>query len=184
MQDEKIIELYFSRDENAITETAAKYGRYCTQIAFNILKDIFDSEECVNDTYHKVWQSIPPTRPRIFSAFLGKITRNLAIDRYKSKTAQKRGGYSLEESLDELSECVGESGFNDLDLNELGALISNFLKKEKDIYRKIFVRRYFYEDSISDISKGFGISVSYVKTALSRSRKRLAEYLKKEGIFI
>ena len=184
MQDDRIIELYFERNECAIKETAQKYGAYCTKIAYNILRDVFDSEECVNDTYHKVWQTIPPTRPRIFSAFLAKITRNLAIDRYNYKTAAKRGGYSVEESLDELSECVGDDDGADTDLHELGSMISAFLRGEKEISRRIFVRRYFYEDSIEEIAKGFGLSLSYVKTSLFRTRKRLASHLEKKGIFV
>ena len=104
MQDSQIIDLYFKRDQSAISETSLKYGPYCTKIAFNILDDVFDSEECVNETYFKAWQTIPPTVPNHLGAFVGKITRNLAIDRYNKKTAQKRGSYSYEESLDELSE--------------------------------------------------------------------------------
>ena len=184
MQDDRIIELYFQRDESAIKETAQKYGAYCTGIAYNILRDVFDSEECVNDSYHKTWHTIPPTRPRIFSAFLARITRNLAIDRYNYKTAEKRGGYAVDESLDELTECVGEGDGADTDLHELGSIISSFLRGEKELSRKIFIRRFFYEDSLDAIATGYGLSLSYVKTSLFRTRKRLASYLAKEGIFV
>jgi len=184
MLDEEIIDLYFARNESAISETSIKYGPYCKKIAFNILNDIFDSEECVNDTYHKTWLSIPPTRPVHLGAYVGKITRNIAIDRYNSKTALKRGGNSYEESLDELSECVGENDFDDIAIKDLGALISDFLRSEKPLLRKIFVRRYFYEDSLSDIALFFGIGLSNVKTSLFRTRERLKKYLQKEGIYV
>ena len=184
MRDEEIIDLYFERNETAIVKTAEKYGAYCTRIALNILSDIFDSEECVNDTYHKVWNTVPPTRPNIFSAFIGRITRNLAIDRYNNRTADKRGGYTVAESLDELCECVGANDDAAVDLSDLGQIISSFLKGEKPLIRKIFVRRYFYEDSIEDIASSTGLGRSFIKTSLFRTRKRLAEHLKREGIFI
>ena len=184
MTDAQIIDLYFVRNQSAISETSVKYGPYCTKIAFNILNDIFDSEECVNETYLKTWQSIPPTRPNHLGAYVGKITRNLAIDRYNKNTAQKRGGYAYAESLDELSECIGDSGSDDYSLKELGSIISRFLRKEKEIHRKIFVRRYFYQDSVSDISEAFGLGISYIKTSLHRTRQKLRIYLQKEGIYI
>ena len=184
MLDDQIIDLYFKRDESAITETSLKYGAYCNKIAFNILGDIFDSEECVNDAYHKTWTSVPPTRPKHLGAYVGRITRNVAIDRYNSRMAQKRGGHAYEESLDELCECIGSEDSVDISLMELGAVISNFLKSEKPINRKIFVRRYFYEDSIEDIAKIARLGVSYVKTSLFRTRQRLRLYLAKEGIYV
>lgn len=183
MQDAEIIELYFARNEQAISATDEKYGAYCTTIAYNILHDGFDSEECVNDTYMRVWNTVPPTRPNIFSAFLAKITRNLAIDRYKAAAAKKR--ISGTESLDEIAECLGGRDISEeLELKALGALISRFLLKESELARRIFTRKYFFEDTVSDIAKAHGISESYVKTLLHRERKRLLVYLEKEGIFI
>ena len=180
----EIIDLYFKRDQSAISETSLKYGPYCTKIAFNILDDVFDSEECVNETYFKAWQTIPPTVPNHLGAFVGKITRNLAIDRYNKKNAQKRGSYAYEESLDELSECVGNDEAQDISLKELGSVISKFLRGEKEIHRKIFVRRYFYEDSVSEIADKFNLGTSYIKTSLHRTRQKLRIYLQKEEIYI
>ena len=183
IQDAEIIELYIKRDERAISETANKYGAYCETIAYNILLDSFDAEECVNDTYLRTWNSIPPTLPRILSAFLAKITRNLAIDKYKKKRAQKRSSY--EESLDELSECVGGRDISeDIEISAIGSAISSFLYTESEMSRRIFVRRYFFEDSIEEIAKKHRMSLSSVKTTLHRTRARLAKYLEKEGIFI
>ena len=184
MEDSKIIELYFARDEEAISETSMKYGSYCMKIAMNILLDLFESEECVNDTYVKVWNSVPPTLPKILKAYLGKITRNLALDRYGEKAAKKRGG-RIFESLDELAECVGtQDADENIERTELTALINEFLAKESELSRRIFVRRYFYQDSLLDIAKRLRISESRVKTALFRARERLASMLKKEGFTI
>ena len=183
LNDNEIIELYIRRDENAISETAEKYGAYCEKIAYNILMDRFDAEECVNDTYMHTWNHVPPTIPRILSSFLAKITRNIAIDRYKSKNAKKRSAYA--ESLDELSECVGGNNFaDDIEISAIGAAISRFLMNESELSRRVFVRRYFFEDSISNIAKAHSMTEGYVKTILSRTRKRLADFLTKEGIYL
>lgn len=183
LDDNKIIDLYVQRDESAISETAEKYGAYCNKIAYNILLDSFDSEECVNDTYMRTWNSVPPTIPRVFSAFLAKITRNIAIDKYKSKSAAKRSAYT--ESLEELCECVGEGDISDrLDAAAIGAAISRFLLGESEISRRIFVRRYFFEDSISEIARAHFMSEGNVKTTLHRTRKRLKEFLEKEDVYV
>ena len=183
LADNEIIELYIKRDESAISETAQKYGAYCEKIAYNILNDKFDSEECVNDTYMRTWNSVPPTIPRILSSFLAKITRNIAIDRYKAKNAKKRRTY--EESLDELSECVGGGDISDgIEISAIGEAISRFLLGESEISRRVFVRRYFFEDSIADIAKNHFMTEGYVKTMLHRTRKGLAEFLKKEDIYV
>ena len=131
MEDEKIIELYWGRDREAIAETNKKYGAYCMTVANNILQNREDSEECVNDTYFKVWNAIPPTRPKIFSAFLGKITRNLAFNRYRRDTAEKRGGGEMPLILDELSELVSgkDDVENAVELGELKADLNMFLKQ-------------------------------------------------------
>ncbi len=184
MQDEKIIELYFERDERAISETDEKYGPYCRKIAYNLLSDEFDSEECVNDTYMKAWNAIPPTKPSIFSAFLAKITRNLALDRLKCKGAKKRIDHTPA-SLDELSECIGGFDFSEeLSASELGEIISRFLKTEQKSARIIFIRRYFFEDSIKDIARLLRFSEGNVKTTLHRTRARLAKFLSEEGVFV
>ena len=183
MEDSQIIDLYLKRDERAIDETATKYGSYCEKIAYNILLDRFESEECVNDTYLKTWNSIPPTLPRIFSAFLAKITRNLALGRYRHKNAEKRSGTEI--SLDELSECVGKGDISDeIELTELGGMISKFLLTESPTARRLFIRRYFFEESIKEIAKAHGMAAGSVKTSLHRTRMRLKNYLAKEGVFI
>ena len=181
--DTEIIDLYLKRDERAIDETATKYGAYCEKIAYNILLDSFDAEECVNDTYMRTWNTIPPTIPRIFSSFLAKITRNLAIDSYKRKTAEKRSGY--EASLDELSECVGGRDINDdIEISAIGSAISRFLLTENETSRRLFLRRYFFEDSIIEIAKNHGMTVGAVKTSLHRTRARLAKFLAEEDIYV
>ena len=183
MQDHAIIALYFDRDERAIEETAAKYGPYCNKIAYNILLDTFDAEECVNDTYLRVWNTVPPTVPNIFSAFLAKITRNLAIDRYNKAHSAKRGNVTA--SLDELRECIGDGDFSsELETATLGSAISSFLAGEKPLIRRIFIRKYFFEDSISDIAKTHRMSEANVKVTLHRARIRLKDYLTREGFFI
>ena len=181
MTDNEIIELYFIRDESAITETDEKYGKYLKKIALNILLDLGEAEECKNDAYFKVWNRIPPERPNIFSAFLSRITRNQALDRYRAKTAQKRG--VVEESFDELEECVGEGDiFDKLLAKELAGLISDFLKKERPEARKVFVRRYFYCDSIGEIAVFYSMSQSAVKTSLSRTRMKLRLFLAEKEV--
>ena len=182
MHDSDIVDLYFARSEAAIEETARKYGAYCNKIAYNILLDIFDAEECVNDTYLKAWGAIPPTRPKILGAFLSRITRNLALDRYSKRHAQKRGGHYAE-SLDELAEVVGKEE-DALDLSELGAMISDFLRKESNLSRRIFVQRYFHERSIREIADFYSISEGRVKISLFRTRERLRTYLIGEGVLI
>ena len=183
MQDHAIIALYFERNEQAIEETAAKYGPYCNKIAYNILLDVYDAEECVNDTYLRVWNTVPPTVPNIFSAFLAKITRNLAIDRYNKAHSSKRNGVAV--SLDEISECIGDGNFsNDLDAKTLGEAISTFLSREKALARRIFIRKYFFEDTVSLFAQAHGISEGNVKIILHRTRVRLKDYLKREGYFV
>lgn len=183
MQDQAIIALYFDRNERAIEETDAKYGPYCKKIAYNVLLDSFDAEECVNDTYIRVWNTVPPTVPNIFSAFLAKITRNLAIDRYNKAHSAKRD--NVTSSLDELKECIGDGDFSqEFETATLGAAISAFLSGEKPLVRRIFIRKYFFEESVSDIARMHGMSESNVKVTLHRVRARLKDYLTREGFFI
>ena len=183
MEDEKIIELYWGRDREAITETNKKYGAYCMTVANNILQNREDSEECVNDTYFKVWNAIPPTRPKIFSAFLGKITRNLAFNRYRRDTAEKRGGGEMPLILDELSELVSgkDDVENAVELGELKADLNIFLKGLPHDKRNIFIRRYWYCDSVNQIAKRYGMTEGTVSTSLMRLRKRLRGFLTERG---
>ena len=184
MEDKEIIKLYFERDERAIGETAEKYGAYCHKIAFNFLCDFYEADECVNDTYMRTWNAIPPAVPRIFSAFLAKITRNLAIDRYnKAHSAKRGGGYEI--SLDELGECAdGGSPWEDMKTSELARAINEFLGQQRELVRRIFVCRYFYQMSVKEIAKKHSIGQSQVKTLLHRARAALSEHLCKEGIEI
>ena len=187
MSDADIVALYFERDERAIRETSLKYGRYCLGVALQILQNMQDAEECVNDTYLKAWDAIPPQRPSKLGAFLSKITRHLALDKYKAYTAAKRGGTDFILSIEELGECIPDpaSDFDALrDTAHIGHAINTFLKSEGALARKIFVCRYFYGDSVSQIASRFACSESTVKSSLYRTRNRLKSYLKKEGIHL
>lgn len=182
MEDEVIVELYWQRDETAIHETEVKYGRYLTKIACNILGSREDGQESVNDTYLKAWNSMPTNRPCALSLYLGKITRELSIDIYRKRKALKRKADEYAVSLSELEECAGGSSpIEAAELNSLAAAISAYLRTLTEEQRSIFVCRYFYMDSIGDISAYSGASASKVKSALFRARAGLREHLKKEG---
>jgi len=183
MDDNQIVALYFQRNEQAIDETAHKYGAYCMKISFNILADIHDSEENVNDTYMQAWNSIPPNRPDFLKAFLGRLARNLALNKYKARHAQKRIAGEFAESLDELDVCTpaGVNVENEYELARLTESINDFLHSQTADVRNVFVCRYFYSDSIEDISVRFGYSQSKVKSMLARTRSRLRLHLIKEG---
>ena len=183
MDDKQIVELYWQRNEQAIAETAAKYETYCMKISQNILSDRADSEENVNDTYLHTWEAIPPQRPAILSAFLGRIARNLALNRYKAKSAQKRQGDALALSLDELGDCAVSlpDPESETAAAELGASISAFLRTQSEEVRSMFVLRYFYCESIEELSARFRCGESRIKTTLLRTRRKLREHLIKEG---
>ncbi len=183
MDDKALIDLYWAREEAAITETASKYGKLCACIAHNILRDPEDCEECVNDTYFSVWNAIPTQRPARFSAFIGRITRNLALKRWEYLSAAKRNAAAVM-SLDELSDCVsGAPGVeNELENRRIEHAIEAFLWAQDAEKRNIFIRRYWYFDSIQTICKQTGFGESRVKSILSRMRQRLREYLESEGI--
>lgn len=183
MTDEEILTLYWNREETAISATNEKFGPYCHRIAWNILVNEEDSQECLNDTWLKTWSSIPPQKPTIFSAFLGKITRNLAIDRVRKETADKRGNGAIHTVYEELEECIqgGVTPEQELEGKELAAKISAFLWKCKKVDRDIFIRRYWYMDSLQKIEMIYGFSTSKVKSILHRMRRHLKEELKKEG---
>lgn len=185
MEDEAIIELYFARNEKAILETDRKYRRYCTTIANNILANNEDTDECINDTYLNTWNSLPPQRPSVLKAFLGKITRNLALNIYKRNHAQKRYD-GVEVVIDELEECIPDN-FSVEELTESGELsniINAYLGEIQEEKRKILVERYWYITPVKDIAKKYNISESKVKMTLSRSREELKKYLEKRGVFI
>ena len=185
MDDKQIVELYWQRNEQAIAETAAKYETYCMKISQNILSDRADSEENVNDTYLHAWKAIPPQRPAILSAFLGRIARNLALNRYKAKSAQKRQGDAFALSLDELDDCAVSlpDPESETAAAELGASISAFLRTQSEEVRSMFVLRYFYCESIEELSARFRCGESRIKTTLLRTRRKLREHLIKEGYF-
>ena len=181
MDDLHIIELYFARDERAIRETDVKYGKLCHGIAYNILKNREDSEECVSDTYMGVWNAVPPTRPQNLMAFVCRIARNLALKRVEAAARQKRSQATLV-SLDELAEILpDESLASGLTDEGLGKLISDFLRREKADVRVVFIRKYYFFDSIEDIAKRCGFTESKVKNMLYHTRNKLREYLIKEG---
>ena len=182
MEDNQIIRLYCERSEEAIRQTAAKYGNYCHTIAYNILHNLEDSEECVSDTWLRAWNVIPPQHPQFLSAFFARITRNLALNRYAWDHAQKRGGDVLYMTLEELSECVGTYDTDAVSDDELAKVMNRFISGLSKESRKIFLRRYWYMDTVKEIAKAYGIGESKVKMSLSRSRKRLKEMLEKEGI--
>ncbi|MCL1824109.1 MAG: sigma-70 family RNA polymerase sigma factor [Oscillospiraceae bacterium] len=187
MDDNMILDLYFKRSETAVGETARKYGSYCLAIALNILGNKEDAEECVNDTYYKAWEAIPPQNPPLLRAFLGKITRNLSLNKYKSKHTQKRGG-NLASVFEELEQCLPAASPNsvedEFDAKEAGKLISAFLRAEKEESRVIFIRRYWYGDSTEKIAQRFQISQSKVKSTLFRTRGRLKLTLEKGGVVV
>lgn len=184
MDDQQIIELYWARAENAIAETADKYGSYCRSIAVHILRDERDSEECVNDTYWKAWNTMPPQRPSHLAVFLGKITRNLSLDRWRSNTAQKRGGSQVPLALEELRDCVPHPASTEqvIDDMALADALNRFLAGLKPEARKLFLGRYWYLRSIRELAGDFGLRESKVKMSLLRSREKLKSHLEQEGI--
>lgn len=185
MDDNKIIDLFWDRNETAIEEISAVYGRYCRKIAFNILASEEDVEECLNDTWLGAWNSIPPARPDCLSAFLGKITRNLAISRYRAGHAIKRTGDRLSESIDELGEITGLSSDNveeAVDKKALETAINKYLDTCTQKQRRLFVRRYFYMDSVAEIADLYGLGQSDVKVTLLRMRRSLKKMLEEEGL--
>lgn len=183
MDDNEIIQLYFDRDEGAIVETSGKYGCYCSSIARNILKSREDAGECVNDTYLRAWNVIPPNRPVMFRAFLGKLTRDTSFNQYKKMNADKRGNRQIAVILDELAECVsgGTEPYQELDKSELMKAINAFLESLPQKKRVMFVCRYWYSDSVTDITKRCGMSENSVSVNLNCLRKRLRNYLLERG---
>ena len=184
MEDRKILELYLTRSEQAIRETETKYGAYCYSVAMNILENRQDAQECVSDTWFSAWNSIPPQSPRVLATFLGSITRNLAIDRWRERRAGKRGGGEMQLALDELSGCVpgGESPEGEVLRRELLKSVAAFLGTLPETERSVFLCRYWYFDSAQDIALHFGFSSGKVRSMLHRTRKKLQSHLKREGL--
>ncbi|MBR6645633.1 MAG: sigma-70 family RNA polymerase sigma factor [Clostridia bacterium] len=183
MSDEKIIELYFKRDEQAITQTDIKYRNFLLSIAYNIVHDACDCEECLNDTYKDTWNSIPPARPSLLQAFLAAIMRRTAIDLYKTKTRQKRISSEFTVSLSEIEDFISsrDDTFSSVDANELGRVISDFVRSLSQRKMYIFMSRYYIFRPINEISKLLGCSESTVNKEIASIKKQLKEKLKEEG---
>lgn len=183
MEDDRILSLYWERNANAIQETNNKYGAYCFSIANNILHSREDSEECVNDTWYKAWNAIPPQRPVSLKMFLAKITRNIAFDKYAYYKAEKRGSGEMSLILDELAECIasGSDVASAYEGKELGRSINQFVKALPARDGKVFLRRYFFAEPAAEIGKRYGLTENHVTVILSRVRKKLRLHLQKEG---
>ena len=182
MEDQGIVELFFDRSEQAIVETDKKYGGYCYTIAYNILASREDSEESVSDTYFSAWNTIPPRKPTLLQAFLGKIARHISIDRWRKQTAQKRGGKELTLALEELGECLDTRGMEaEVTSRELTRVLNSFLASLAETERNVFLCRYWYMDTIETIAKITGFSRSKVTSMLHRSRGKLRKKLAEEG---
>lgn len=181
MEDQEIVALFLDRSEQAISETDRKYGAYCYSIAYNILSNREDSEESVSDTYLTAWNSIPPRKPDVLSAFLGKITRHISIDRWRRQNARKRGGGEMTLALDELEDCVGRDMETEITRRELTRVFNRFLSSLPETQRNVFLCRYWYLDSIDAIAQITGYSSSKVASMLHRTRGRLRKTLEREG---
>ena len=180
IDDHNIIELYFARDERAIRETSDKYGKLCQNIARNILGNAQDAEECVNDAYVGVWNAIPPARPEDLCAFVCRVVRNVSLKRLRAVTRQKCSR-EMTVSLSELEEILPDGAVDGRE-GEVSAAISAFLRLQSDDVRDVFVRKYYFFDSVADIAKRYGFSQSKVKSMLYHTREKLKEHLKGEGI--
>ncbi len=186
MNDAEILNLYWERDEQAISETQKSYGNYCYSIAYHILHTREDSEECVNDTWLRAWNAIPPSRPGRLGLFLGTITRNLSFDKWKHKNALKRGNGAMETALEELVECVPSACSTEdaVEEAELQRMLNRFLGTLPERDRNIFLRRYWYVEECREIADRYGMKLNTVKTTLFRIRGKLKDYLEQEGIVL
>lgn len=183
MEDSRIVELYWQKNPDAITETERKYGAYCFGIADNILRNKEDSEECVNDTWLNAWNAMPPQKPAKLQMFLAKITRNLSFNRFHARSAEKRGGGELPLVLDELAECLADESDveSEYEAKELGQCIRRFVRMLPERDGNVFVRRYFFTEPVAEIAKRYGLTGNHVMVILSRTRKKMKTYLIKEG---
>ena len=186
MTDVEIVDLYWNREQSAITHTANQYGRYCYSIANSILHNNEDSEECLNDTWRRAWEAIPPQRPNKLSLFLGKITRHLAFDKYKMSKAKKRGGSELSLTLDELDECIPSSDSVEqaIEFEELERVINRFLHELPERECNIFLLRYWYNKPLAEIASRYSMKTNNVKASLFRIRQKLKARLEKEGVVL
>lgn len=186
MKDCQIVDLYWQRNTDAISETNAKYGNYCYSIAFNILCDDQDAEECVNDTWLGAWNAMPEHRPNQLSSFVAKITRSVAYNRFKARNAYKRGGGELPLVLDELELCVpgSQSAEQAVEDAELSRLVNRFLYSLPEQDCNVFLRRYWYVESLAEISQRYDMKLNSVKTSLFRSRTKLRGFLEREGVIL
>ena len=183
MRDEQILELFWARDQQAIAETDRSYGKLCRGMARRILRNSEDAEECVNDSYLRLWNRIPPERPDSLSAYLCRVVRNLSVDRLRQLGAAKRGGKAVTVSLHELEQVSGRSSTESgLMAEELGNAVDRFLRTQPEQARAVFLRRYYFFDSRADIAARYEISSARVSVLLSRTRKRLRAYLIQEGL--
>lgn len=183
MEDSRIVELYWDRSERAISETSNKYGKYCYTIAYHILADAGDADESANDAYLGAWNAMPPHRPSVLSAFLGKITRRISINRWSEKRAEKQGGGQVPLALDELSEVIASPDTPEqaLDARELAAAVNRFLASLPEPERDLFVCRYWFLTPVAELSQKFEFSLSKTKSMLFRTRQKLKAHLEKEG---
>lgn len=184
MEDREIVELYLQRREDAIKRTDEKYRWMCLRLAGNILPRREDQEECINDAYLNLWNTIPPKEPQRLGAYLSRITRSLAIDRWRNIQAGKRGGGQLTCALEELEGILsdGKSPEEQMEQQELRELLDRFLSELTDVQRRVFLRRYWYFDSAQDIARELGLTSAGVRSMLHRLRKRLKRYLEQEGM--
>ncbi len=186
LEDAAIVALYWARDEQALSATAAKFGAYCRRIALNLLGNPADAEECLNDTWLAAWNSMPQNRPDRLAPYLGRITRNLALDRRGAASAQKRGGGQADLVLDELAACLPapDNVEHSVDAGETARLITEFLRGQPRQARQVFLRRYWYGDSTGAIAARYGLGESAVRVSLHRTRQRLAAYLQQQGVTV
>ena len=182
MDDKRIVALFFDRNEQALTETRQKYSRYLHRVAHNILQNAQDAEECVNDTYLRAWNAIPPHRPSRLSVFLGKITRRLALDRYAALTADKRGGGTQSAILEEWRDALPDTDGDPTDDMAVRDALSRFLRQLPNEKRRMFIRRYWYGDTVAAIATDSHATESAIKMTLSRIRGELKTFLEKEGV--
>lgn len=186
MDDQALVDLYFARDERAVKETADRYGAYRFSIAHNILGSTEDANECVNDTWLAAWNAIPPHRPQVLQTFLGKLARNISLKKWRAKHADKRGGGELPLVYEELSDCIpaNSSVEQEIEAADLAQTITRFLDGLPPLERAVFLRRYWYFDDIRTIAKRYRFSESKVKSMLFRLRRKLADTLTKEGLYL
>jgi len=182
MDDTGIIDLYWTRDERAVEETQRKYGSYFRTVSWNILKNSEDVEECLNDTYVRVWNAIPPQRPMSLRAFGATIVRNLSLTRWRAGQSLRRGGGQPEAALHELADCVADGPEQWLQAAELSRSLDKFLRQLPEKDRCVFLRRYWFFEPMEDIARRYKLPLGSVKSGLHRTRKKLKEYLEKEEL--